>query len=344
MNRLRILYLGTLSGTCLDRAHAYRRLGHEVRHLDMRQWLPRTPWVDRITWRVGGHVFSPWLVRRMQAELRGELFDICHVDNGEWVTPAVMAVLKAHCQKVINYNIDDPTGPRDRRRFSAYRMAAPHYDLLAVVRQENVAECRALGARRVIRVWRSADELAHAPRPITPAIAAQWQSDVLFLGTWMPERGPFLLELIQRGVPVSIRGANWHKAPEWPQLQPHWKGGAIGGQDYAYAIQCASINLGLLSKGNRDLHTTRSLEIPALGGLFCAERTNEHSDLYQEGAEALFWRDAQECADQCLALLARPDRMAAIAAAGRHRFLANRHGNEDILHAVLSNATSGTAP
>lgn len=344
MSRLRILYLGTVSGTCLDRAQAYRRLGHDVVHWDMRQWLPRTGWVDRVTWRIGGHAFSPWLVRRMEAELRGLRFDLCHVDNGEWVTPAIITVLKAHCRHVINYNIDDPTGPRDRRRFSAYRMSAPHYDLLAVVRQENVAECQALGARRVTRVWRSADELAHAPRAITPDLASQWRSQVLFLGTWMPERGPFLLELIRRGVPLSIRGANWHKAPEWRQLQAHWKGGAIGGHDYAHAIQCATINIGLLSKGNRDLHTTRSLEIPALGGLFCAERTSEHTAIYQEGVEAVFWRDAQECAEQCLALLAQPDKAAAIAAAGHRRFQSNRHGNEDILRAVLNQATSGTAP
>ncbi len=344
MSPLRILYLGTISGTCLDRANAYRRLGHEVIHWDMRPWLPRTGWVDRVTWRIGGHVFAPWLVRRMKAELADQQFDLCHVDNGEWVTPAIIAVLKKHCRHVINYNIDDPTGPRDRRRFSAYRMSASHYDLLAVVRQENVAECKALDARRVTRVWRSADEQAHAPRPITPGIAAQWQSKALFLGTWMPERGPFLLALIQRGVPVSIRGANWHKAPEWHQLQPHWKGGAIGGHDYAHAIQCASINIGMLSKGNRDLHTTRSLEIPALGGLFCAERTPEHSHLYQEGVEAIFWRDAQECADQCLALLAQPDKAAAIAAAGHRRFLANRHGNEDILRAVLREMALSTTP
>jgi spore maturation protein CgeB len=332
---MRILYIGALDGTSLDRAQAYHRLGHHVTHWDMRHWLPHSAWTDRITWRIGGHVFSPWLSRRLVQALRGHHFDLCHVDNGEWTTPAHIQILRRHCHKVINYNIDDPTGPRDRRRFSAYRLAAPHYDLLAVVRQENVDECKRLGARRVVRVWRSADEVTHAPRPLTPDIQRRWHAEVLFLGTWMPERGPLLLSLIRKGVPLTIQGHLWHAAPEWPQLQAHWRGGAIRGDDYAHAIQCARINLGLLSKGNRDLHTTRSLEIPALGGLLCAERTPEHASLYQEGSEAVFWQDADECAQQCLALLKDEPRRRQMAMAGHARYLQSGYGNEPVMAGLI---------
>jgi spore maturation protein CgeB len=338
MNGLRILYIGTISGTCLDRANAYRRMGHEVVHWDMRQWLPDSAWIDRITWRIGGHTLAPWLGGRLRQALQGQRFDLCHVDNGEWMTPALIREVRAHCGKVINYNIDDPTGERDRRRFSAYRMAASQYDLLAVVRQDNVPECERLGARKVLRVWRSADEASHAPRKVDEAVARTWRSDVLFLGTWMPERGPFLLSLIERGVPLTIRGSHWHKAPEWSRLKPFWKGGAVSGDDYALAIQCARVNLGLLSKGNRDLHTTRSLEIPALGGLLCAERTWEHQSLYEEGSEAVFWQDADECARVCMGLLNDEHRRRQLAAAGRARFLQSGYGNQDVLGQLLQEA------
>lgn len=338
MKSLRILYIGPESGTCLDRAHAFRRMGHEVAHLDMRRLLPKSIWIDRITWRIGGHVLAPMLIPKVREFIGNRRFDLCHVDNGEWVSPSIVNVIRAVAPKVINYNIDDPTGPRDARRFAAYRRALPLYDLVAVVREENVLEVQALGARRVLRVWRSADEVAHAPRAITPAIERQWRSEVLFLGTWMPERGPFLRDLIQLGVPLSIRGTHWQKAPEWPQLQPHWLGGAVHGDEYAYALQCAKVNIGLLSKGNRDLHTTRSLEIPALGALFCAERTSEHVAMYEEGREALFWRDARECAEQCKKVLVDEGLRQSIAHAGQARFKQNRHGNQDILQTLLDAA------
>jgi len=332
---LSILYLGANEGTALDRANALQRLGHRVTHVDLRELLPRTPWVYRVTWHVGGHLLAPWILRALPRVLGEQQFDLCHVDCGEWVTPRVIELLRRHARRVVNYNIDDPMSTRDYARFKAYRRSIPHYDLCVVVRSENVPEAERLGARDVLRVFRSADEVSHAPRAVLPADRERWQSEVLFLGTWFPERGPFLLELVRRGVPLTIRGANWSKAPEWPALRAHWKGGPLHGDEYALALQCARVSLGLLSKGNRDLHTTRSLEIPALGGLLCAERTPEHLALYAEDEEALFWGDAAECAHVCLATLADETRRLGIAAAGHARSVANAHRNENVMRTIL---------
>jgi spore maturation protein CgeB len=338
---LSILYLGANDGTSLDRAHTLRRLGHNVEHIDLRQLLPRSPWVWRVTWRVGGHILSPWILRALPRALRNAHYDLCFVDSGEWVTPRVIKLLREHARKIANYNIDDPLGMRDLARSKAYRQSLPLYDLCIVVRAENVAEAKELGANDVMRVYRSSDEITHAPRALSEADRARWSADVMFLGTWFPERGPFLVELAKLGVPLTIRGANWNKAPEWRMLQSFWKGGPLHGDDYAMAIQCAKVNLGLLSKGNRDLHTTRSLEIPALGGLLCAERTPEHLEMYVEGEEALFWRDAEECAAVCRAVLRDDARRERIAAAGHARSLMNGHSNENVLRSVLERLFAG---
>jgi len=332
---LRILYLGTEDGTCLHRANAYRRLGHSVHHIDVRRLLPRTGWVDRVTWRIGGNVFAPIARSRLERALQGQRYDLCHVDGGEWITPGVIRMLRRHAPKVINYNLDDPLGPRDMRRFAAYRASLPHYDHLFVVRDPNVDEALQAGARDVHRIWRSADELAHAPRALTPEDHARWDCDVLFLGTWMPERGPLLLELAQAGVPLTIRGNGWSKAPEWGQLQRYWKGAGVLGDDYARAIQCARVNLGLVSKGNRDLHTQRSLEIPALGAAFCAERTADHERLYVDREEAVFWSTAEDCAAACHWLLADDSRRRRIAERGGKRLAGNGHLNERVLQGLL---------
>ena len=84
-----------------------------------------------------------------------------------------------------------------------------------------------------------------------------------------------------------------------------------------------------------DLHTTRTSEIPLIGSLLCAERTSEHLDLYEDGVEAVFWDDANECATRCKELLADPERRIAIAAAGHARCLANGLMNEPVMASVL---------
>lgn len=109
----------------------------------------------------------------------------------------------------------------------------------------------------------------------------------------------------------------------------------MSGQDYVDAMRGAQICIGMLSKGNRDLHTTRTMEIPAAGGLLCAERTTEHQQLYREGEEAVFWSSHDECVLRCKDLLADTALMQRIRAAGQARLLTNRVGNEDICKAVF---------
>lgn len=333
---LRILYLGPISGTCLDRANALRRMGHKLDHVNPRHLLHETKWIDRAIWRLGGNLFSNWVKRALKAWLGTKQFDLCYVDGGELITAPVIKLLRDHAPVIINYNIDDPLGSRDGPRYKAYRNSLGLYDLVIVMRSSNVAEAKALGAHKVLRVFMAADEVSHKPRTLTAQDLQQWSSEVLFLGTWMPERGPFLLELIKRKVPLTIRGPHWEKSPEWPLLKHHWAGGAISGDDYAKAIQCAKVNLGLLSLGNRDEHTTRSLEIPALNSLLCAQRTPEHLAMYTEGKEALFWSDANECANACAYALNDEKRRQDIANAGYQKVKLNGHYNEMQLAKILA--------
>jgi spore maturation protein CgeB len=335
---MEILYIGSTGGTSGHRARTLRRLGHRVHHIDPRVCLPRSHWLNAWIWRTGA-LFLAGLVRRsVLAQIPPHAWTLALVDGGELIEPDLVRDLKRRCGVVANYNVDDPYGRRDGRRWRLHLKAVPMYDLVVVIRRVNVAEAYARGARRVLRVYRSADEEAHAPRPLTPADHARWSTDVLFAGAWMPERGPFLDQLLRCGVPLSIYGDGWYKAAEWPSLRSVWRGPTLRGDDYVKAIRGAKICLGLLSKGNRDLHTGRSMEIPFAGGVLCAERTSEHRELYREGAEAVFWSDERECAETCRELLAEDGRRTAIAANGRERCVANGHLNERVMERVLCEA------
>ena len=152
-----------------------------------------------------------------------------------------------------------------------------------------------------------------------------------------------MAELIRLGVPLSIWGDRWYKAREWSIIQPRWRGPGVYDQRYATIIQSAKVGLGLVFKGNRDLHTSRSMEIPALGAVLCAERTSEHMYLYDDGVEAVFWSTPEECAAACRGLLADEAYRQSVARRGRERLQRNGNYNEQVLRALLNEVLSAGA-
>lgn len=337
---LSILYLGPERGTSRHRADALRRLGHKVEIIDPWEFLPQSAFARRLTGKlvmeIGAAPFERYLRWRLIRLLAGRRFDLIWSDQCQLIGPITARLLRSYCCSAVTYAVDDPFGPRDKRRFSLYRQSVRHYDLIAVVRKPNVTEATALGAPSVLLVARSADEVAHRPLVLSREERAKWSSLVAFIGTWMPERGPFLARLIELGVPLTIRGDRWRKAKEWPVLKGAWRGPGISGADYVKAIQCAKVCLGLLSRGNRDLHTQRSAEIPYIGSVLCAERTSEHLGMYREDEEAVFWSTPEECAEKCFELLGESGRCDAIAKAGRERCIRDGYLNEKVLTTILA--------
>ena len=333
---MRILYLGSKSGTSRQRADALQRLGYEVQLLDPSEFVSGVLLAGAWQRYLGAMGLVNRVRRGIVRRVKGSKFDLIWVDSGALVPRALLEELRQIAPRIINLNLDDPFGKRDLNTWMQYRSAVSSYDLVVVVREENIEEAKALKAKRVLRVYRAADEVAHAQRELNENEKATWKSEVLFVGTGFPERGAFFCELIRLGVPLSIYGNKWSELKEWKTLKHNWNGpGLEDAYSYSTAILAAKVSLGLLSKGNRDLHTTRSLEIPSLGGVFCAERTSEHLSLYREDEEAVFWSSAEECAVKCKALLANDEWRRAVATRGHERYLKNGWSNMKVAEIIL---------
>lgn len=334
---MKILYIGETSpdSTCSHRAGALRRLGHKVSAWNPSNLVPgqeRIPFFASFNVRTGYRLVAGIVASRLRSRLLHERWDLVWVDCGPELPASFYRWLRQRGAPVVNYMTDNPFQMRDYRKWDLYRKSLPLHDLTVFPRLENVAQARAAGAKNVMRVYFSYDPVAHAP---SPSVAPK-KHDVIFVGSWMPERGPFALEVLRSGLGLKIVGNGWPRSPEWNVLQPHWLGGSIYGKSYVEAIESARIAIGLLSKGNRDLHTQRSVEVPFIGSAaFCAERTTEHMEMYREGIEAIYWTSPEECTKACLKLLEDPAECGRMASRARNRVIDLKLSNDEVMASIL---------
>jgi spore maturation protein CgeB len=134
---------------------------------------------------------------------------------------------------------------------------------------------------------------------------------------------------------VRVWGYYWDRCPiRHPRLLVTNE--LLDGVEYAKAINATRVNLGFLRKANRDLQTTRTMEIPGCGGFLLAERTDEHLRLFREGAEAEFFGSTAELVTKCRYYLEHDDERRRIAAAGHRRCLTSGYSNEGTLAPVIA--------
>lgn len=332
-----MLYVGTLGagGTCAQRLSVLRELGHEVAAFDVDTYLARSSRLVnslrlRLSWGPGVDLLNEDLVRN--AKSQGP--ELVWIDKGIFVrAKSLEAIRKFTGATLVHYNPDDPFGSY-RRGWRVFLQALPSYDLHLVPRDANKAEYLRAGARHVIRFRWAFDPQTHRPVPVTDEDRARLGGPVGFIGDWETERAASLRFLADRGVPVRVWGTNWNKCRPVP-MSMKLEGRPLLGRDYSLGISTFDINLGFLRKGNRDLSTTRSVEIPASGGFLLAERTDEHLAMFDEGVEAEFFEGDDELLDKVRDYLARPEDRRRIAEAGRRRCLESGYSNHHELSRIL---------
>lgn len=330
-----ILYVGPHDGTSRHRYEALKRLGHRVEIVDPFRAIAGSTFWPAYGFKAGYFGLDGRITRHVLSQISDRTYDVVWVDNGETVGKRLVAALKKRSGHILNHNLDNPFTGRDGLRWRLFLAALPLYDLFVTPRRSSQEAALAAGVPRVVVMMQTADEVVHRRVDLDEAERRQYGSEVVFAGTWMPERGPFLKRLVDRGVPLRIFGPRWNKAPEHAALAPVITSVGLDDVSYVKVISGAKIAIGLLSTGNGDVHTTRSLEIPAIGTPFCAPRTADHEALYEDGREALLFGGPDECADLCLALLRDDPRRLALGAAGHARALRNGRFNERICRDIL---------
>jgi len=332
---LDIVYVGTVGGTCEQRARALRSFGHRVRRIvaDPPAAGPARLYY-RIAARLGYPPDSMAANRAILSALRGAAPHILWIDKGLAIRPATLRRVRELCPRtaIVAYSPDDMMNPHNQSAY--YRRSIALYDVHVTTKSYNVQELADLGARDVAFVDNAYDPETHLPLELDEPTRARFRADTSFIGGYERDRAEQMLHLARNGVEVRVWGYQWHRFPE-RDARLRVENRMLDGLDYARAINATRINLAFLRKINRDLQTTRSIEIPACAAFMLAERTDEHRRLFEEGREAEFFGSTEELLAKSRYYLEHEDERLRIAQAGYRRCIEGRYSNADRLAVVI---------
>ena len=192
---------------------------------------------------------------------------------------------------LISWSLDDMYAWHNRSVY--YTFGIKYYDLVFTSKSYNVLELEKLGAKKVYFLYQAYSKTKHLIEEVPDC--NNLKRDVLFIGYAESDRFESIKFLVENGIKVHVFGTGWEllkRNNKYENLYIHARN--LLGAEYREFISSSKINLCFLRKINRDLHTSRSLEIPACGGFMVAERTREHEDLFNEKIESAYFSNNNE--------------------------------------------------
>ena len=240
----------------------------------------------------------------------------------------------------VSWSQDDMFAKHNRSIY--YTASLPMVDLLVTQKSFNCNpdELPSLGVKKILFQNKAYSTLVHKKYDKSHLKNLVNSHEVLFIGFAEAERFNFLNRLAERGVKIDVYGSGWEK----PKFRDHAHENlrlhfiTLLGESYGAAISNSKITLGFLRKQNRDLQTSRSVEVPACGGFLLAERTLEQQSMFPEGQCAEYFDDIEEAYEKITFYLENKHEREKIAANGFTKSREGKFSYRDRVEEIIATA------
>lgn len=305
--------------------HAVEESGSSILFCDARTAYTNYRLIDALYWRFLGR--TPPRLRQF-----GKLvYDRCRETRPSHLLTIGLAPLDSSSLDAIgslgvrrlNFLTDDPFN----RAHSAdwFFESVRHYDGVYSPRTANLEQLKAVGCHSVSYLPFGYCPREHFVDSLTSEERKSYASEVLFFGGADADRLPYLEAVARSDFRLAVYGGYWDR---YPKTRPFARG--LGDSStIRKAVAGAKIVLGLVRRANRDGHSMRTFEVPAMGGCFLVERTSDHERLFgSEGDAVLYFSTVDEMISKIHWLLRRDSerermqvRARALVLSGRHTYL-----------------------
>lgn len=362
---MRVLFIGYLGRgqTSGMRCASFQRLGYDVKAVETGGLWHGAGYFAR---QLGQQSMAGLRIRELnEAVLKASMEHkplLVWAEKQEYLRADTLKQLKARGAVVVHYN-PDPYFAVGWKQTGLADECLRIYDAMIVTKRYELEEYKRKAGGQIIYATLGYDLKIHVP----PASPKQMPRDkVVFVGGWEPRRERLLRASLDLTPDVAVWGYGWRiaqrsrldplRALRLGRLNPgralyfgaeatalraalregEGVNGEIYEERYAAAIAGSKVALGFLRKIYPDQHTTRTFEIPAVGGFMLADRSEEHRELFEEGKEAEYFTSDEEYRDKLGFYLGNESARIRIAAAGHQRCITSGYSYDDRIRTVLT--------
>ncbi len=195
----------------------------------------------------------------------------------------------------INFSTDDPFNPRHRSAW--FLKSIREYDVVFSPRYANLEQLALHGCKRVHYLqFGYDDELFFSDKDSEAAES----SDLFFAGAAEPSRVDYVKAALRAKLDVRLYGSYWERYSETRPLAL----GVVEVPTIRAGIAGCRVALCLVRHENRDGHSMRTFELPAVGACMVVEDTCEHREIFgYEGENVVYFKNPSEMIDKTKMLL-----------------------------------------
>jgi spore maturation protein CgeB len=303
-------------------AEGFRELGWDVAEIDIASFLAYAG-INRFS-RVAARIMKRNAVGEFNARIleRAEQLDIevLLTVKGSFITAETLRALRARGTYCVNFYPDVLFG-----HVGSSVDLLSLFDLVVTTKSYHLPYLAdRIGEGRRAFVHHGYCPSAHSRRHLPADVTYRW--DISHIGNPSPHKLDHLVALAEAFPDRSfaVMGNRWAAAAAGTALERHVTGAPVLGDYFARAIEQSRINLGIHygpvgADGWEDLTSTRTFEIPAVGGFMLHVDNDEVRALYEPGREVVLFSGKAELIDKVGYYLEHEDERRAIAQAGHER-------------------------
>jgi spore maturation protein CgeB len=256
-------------------------------------------------------------------------YDLVWIDKGVFILPSTIKRLRISSKYIIHFT-PDPAFMYHRSKL--FYKSIQYYDICVTTKSFEKNAYLLAGAKKLILTTQGFHDELHKPYH-----NFNQKNGIIFIGHHEKDREEILIALLSEKYHITLAGIGWAKFAKKNKnnYNLNYLGDGIFGTEYAKLISGSFLALGFLSKIIPELHTTRTIEIPACGTALVTERNVDTRNIFTDD-EVYFFSTKDELLFKVKEAFADINKLQTVSENGMKKIRNNGYDYKNIIKKIIN--------